>query len=1237
MRDAGIGRLVVASLHQAIAELLPMRLGFYEGWLSAEGFRDGHLDLAGLYAVFSFLRTEGALYDTIVRRAGTCAAQWYLASQPRTTRAFARRMPSWLRIRWCCRLARRMALQTYKQTRVTARWRAGVGRFVIRRSLFCEVRGPVDGPLCGYYSAIIEELLQEFSTPAGVRIAQCRARGGDVCTIEVTSTAARTDRRLVGVWLLPLLLSVAASGAAQTVPARTAPLAPPALDQSKRPETATGLILVMPFEIEGRDARLHWLTEAASVLLTESLEFQGAMVIPRDERLRAFERLQVPPLATISRATVIRVGQLVGAAAVVTGSIRPVGNTLQVNARCIHLSTGRMDAELSEQGAVSEIFGVFDRVALGLQPPATPGSQARQGRPRPPLPAFEAYVKGLIAETPAAQLTNLKTALVLMPGFDDARLAAWKAYTASGDHRGALKVLDPVAEGSASFAAARFFAANSQIALKQYADALTTLTALLKRAPAASVLNNIGVVQQRLSAEAAESGGRPTWYFNQARELDPQDPDYVFNLGYAYWTEHDAGAATYWLKEAVRLNPADAAAHAVLSQALRASGAASEAVRELELAQQLSSAYRGAHEATLRFGPGAARTGAAEGSPWSAARAGRGIDDRRRRAAGAGRTRHDLPGSWPEAGRAGAGSRGGLRTGPGALSVALPRRGPPAARSGLHAYRAPSRSHRRAEDLAVERGNPCGAPGACRGLPCGEERGRRPNRSPARARDGSGLDRGQTPARSTRAAARRLASDIIASVLSRRLVDPPRGTGTPAGSRAPVMLWTRRSAYRVSISAIILAAALCTLETGFDASEPAPVAGPAPVVLVAEVDALIQPVSADYMVKTIDRADREGAALLVFILRTPGGLVDSTREIITRMLAASTPVAVFVAPSGSHAASAGFLVILASDLAVMAPGTHIGAAHPVSGEGEKMDETMAKKVASDVAAYARTLAGKRGRNVDLAEQAVRESRSFTEEEALKATPPIIDLVAADVPDLLNKCNLREVKRFDGRVVTLHTAGARLEYVEMTLRQQVLSAIAHPNVAYILMSLGVLGLTIELWSPGAILPGVAGGICLLLAFFAFQVLPVNYAGVLLIVFGLGLLVLEIKVTSYGVLGFGGVLSLLLGSMILIDSPAPELQVSLSLILPMVLGMSAILLFLVRLAVASQRRRSVTGPGGMVGEPGTVMTWTAAGGEGRVAAHGEIWTARSPDPLEAGARVRIVAVEGLTLTVRREQTP
>jgi membrane-bound serine protease (ClpP class) len=406
-----------------------------------------------------------------------------------------------------------------------------------------------------------------------------------------------------------------------------------------------------------------------------------------------------------------------------------------------------------------------------------------------------------------------------------------------------------------------------------------------------------------------------------------------------------------------------------------------------------------------------------------------------------------------------------------------------------------------------------------------------------------------------------------------------------------------------------------------------------PLVLVASVDALIHPVSAEFMVEAINRADAERAALVVFVLETPGGLVDSTRTIVTRMLAAKTPVAVFVAPSGARAASAGFLITLAADVAAMAPGTHIGAAHPVSGQGEKMDETMAKKAASDVAAYARTLASGRGRNVAWAEEAVRESRAFTETEALHATPPLVDLVAADVPDLLTQLDGWVIKRFDGHTETLWTADARIEPLAMSFRQRVLSTLAHPNIAYILLSLGILGLTIELWSPGAVLPGVVGGICLLLAFFTFQVLPVNYAGVLLILFGLVLLVLEIKVASFGLLGAGGVVSLLLGSMILIDAPTPELRVSLGLIIPVVVALSAILLFLVRLAVLSQRRPSVTGASGMVGASGVALTPIPAGGTGRVSARGEIWTARSAEIIAEGDKIPVSGLDGLTLTVRR----
>jgi membrane-bound serine protease (ClpP class) len=411
-------------------------------------------------------------------------------------------------------------------------------------------------------------------------------------------------------------------------------------------------------------------------------------------------------------------------------------------------------------------------------------------------------------------------------------------------------------------------------------------------------------------------------------------------------------------------------------------------------------------------------------------------------------------------------------------------------------------------------------------------------------------------------------------------------------------------------------------------------AATSPVVYSAEVESIIHPASAEYMIETMERADREGAALVVFTLRTPGGLVDSTREIVTHMLAARTPVAIYVGPSGARAASAGFILTIAADIAAMAPGTHIGAAHPVAGGGQAMDETTSKKAAEDVAAYVRTLASKRHRNTGLAEQAVLQSKAFTEEEALKASPPLIDFVATDVADLLRQVDGRTVPRFDGGTVTLRVASATVVPIAMTLRQRILSVIAHPNVAYILLSLGTLGLTIELWSPGAILPGIAGGLCLLLAFFALQVLPISYAGLLLMLFGLLLLALEIKVTSFGLLTIGGVVSLLFGSLMLIDSPAPELQVSFSLVLSVVLGFTAIAVFLVRLALKAQRAVPTTGIDGMIKDIGESLTSIAPGGGGRVLAHGEIWNAVAQEPIAQGDRVRVTNVDGLTLTVRKE---
>lgn len=406
-----------------------------------------------------------------------------------------------------------------------------------------------------------------------------------------------------------------------------------------------------------------------------------------------------------------------------------------------------------------------------------------------------------------------------------------------------------------------------------------------------------------------------------------------------------------------------------------------------------------------------------------------------------------------------------------------------------------------------------------------------------------------------------------------------------------------------------------------------------PIVETATVDGIIHPVSAEFMRSAIAKADAEGAALMVFTLHTPGGLLDSTRDINNAIIGAKTPVAVFVGPAGNRAASAGFLITIAADVAAMAPGTHIGAAHPVSGDGQKVDEVMAKKMASDTAAYARTLATQRGRNVPLVEQAVTESRSFTEQEAIGATPPLIDVIASDVPDLIRKLDGRTIKRFNGTSATLTLANAEVRTIDMTFAQRVLSAIAHPQIAYLLLTLGTLGLTIELWSPGAVLPGVAGGVCLLLAFFALQVLPVSYAGVALILLGFVLLILEVKVTSHGVLAVGGIASLLFGSLMLIDSPLPEMQIGLRMILPVTFSIAGILVFLVTLGVRAQAQPATTGESGMLHASGQALTAIPPGGTGRVATHGEIWTATAVESIHEGDTVIVTGVNGLVLTVRR----
>ncbi len=396
------------------------------------------------------------------------------------------------------------------------------------------------------------------------------------------------------------------------------------------------------------------------------------------------------------------------------------------------------------------------------------------------------------------------------------------------------------------------------------------------------------------------------------------------------------------------------------------------------------------------------------------------------------------------------------------------------------------------------------------------------------------------------------------------------------------------------------------------------------------VEDIIHRVVAQYITEGIDRADRDGAELVLIQLKTPGGLDTAMREIIEKILNAETPIVVYVAPSGARAASAGFLIALSADVAAMAPGTNMGAAHPVSGGGQEMDETMSKKVESDAAAYIRSIAAKRGRPVELAEKGVIESQSWTETEALEVG--LIDYIANTEAELLEQLDGKTVTRFDGDEVVLNTKGQTVVAHEMRWPQRILSVIAHPNVAYILMALGMMGLYFELANPGAVLPGVIGVISLILAFFALQVLPVNYAGLLLILVGMGLVIAEAFTPAFGVLGLGGITALILGSLMLFKEqtvPTPALQLGWAVILPVVLTLVVMFGFIARLVIISMKRKPVTGAEGMIGQVGTAST--DIDGQGKIFVHGEYWDALSQIEIAQGARIQVTGIDGLVLRV------
>jgi len=382
--------------------------------------------------------------------------------------------------------------------------------------------------------------------------------------------ASRSSLRLGVVVALSEVLGVGRVATAQTSP-------------------APARILVMPFENVTRDSRIVWLGEASAVLVADDLNALGTSAITREERRQAFERLQVPPAAALTDATVIRIGQLVGASQVVVGSLELSTDTLVVRARSIALEAGRVQADAVERGAVPELFAIFERVARRIAP-ASPASSEDIQRQHPPIAAFENYIKGLLAETPATAITYLNTALRLAPAFHRPRLALWDVYAEQGDHEHALDAVRAVTADSPWARQARFRAGLSRLNLKKYDEAFDTFKALADAAPTATVLNNLGVVQIRRAVVTPQTG-EPAYYFTKATESDPDDPDYFFNLGYAYWLNRDPPGAIYWLREAVRRNPADGDAHFALGTALLTAGSTAEASREKDLAKRLSSIY----------------------------------------------------------------------------------------------------------------------------------------------------------------------------------------------------------------------------------------------------------------------------------------------------------------------------------------------------------------------------------------------------------------------------------------------------------------------------------------------------------------------------------------------------------------------------------------------------------------------------------------------------------------------
>jgi len=402
---------------------------------------------------------------------------------------------------------------------------------------------------------------------------------------------------------------------------------------------------------------------------------------------------------------------------------------------------------------------------------------------------------------------------------------------------------------------------------------------------------------------------------------------------------------------------------------------------------------------------------------------------------------------------------------------------------------------------------------------------------------------------------------------------------------------------------------------------------PAPNVVAISIDSEIHPITAEIVGHAIEQAQAGNAALLLIRINTPGGLLEATRTIIQKLEASPVPVVTYVTPGGARAASAGFFILEAGDIAAMSPGTNTGASSPVLMVGQ-MDQVMRSKVENDAAAMLRSMMSRRGRNSEVGEQTIRQAKSFTEKEALDQK--LIELIASSQQQLLQSLDGREITRWDGRKVVLHLAGASVTEVRETLRERVVSAIADPNIGFILLVLGVLGIYVEFTSPGLIFPGIAGAILALLGLSSLSILPINWAGVALLVLALALFVLEAKFTSHGMLGIGGTISMVLGALLLVNGP-PEMRIHLTTALAVALPFAAITMFLVSIVIKARQNKVLTGSEGMVGELGIART--ALEPEGQVLIRGEYWNAVATSPVPAGAHVRVKGVAGMKLQVEQ----